>query len=83
MPGGGTFYSAIADLIGSLANRCTTITSFCPALSGIDKQTIRWFCNLIGYTNDIESGGIFVSGGTMANYLSVLTSRHYKLKEPS
>lgn len=82
VPGGGNFYSSLADMISSMFNRYTTITSFCPSLSGIDKQVIKWLCEIVGYTNTTESGGILVSGGTTANYMSVLCSRHIKLIEP-
>jgi len=63
-------------------NRYTPITSFCPSLSGIEKHVIKWLCETVGYSNTTDSGGILVSGGSTANFMSVLCSRHIKLKEP-
>ncbi len=36
-----------------------------PSATEIERQTIRWCAELIGYP--VECGGLFVSGGTMAN----------------
>ena len=82
IPGGGNIYGAIADMISSLANRYTQICLFSPAFAGMDKQVIKWLCETVGYTNSLESGGILVSGGTMANFMSVLCGRKIKLHIP-
>ena len=82
VPGGGNIYGAIADMISSMINRYTTITLFCPSLCGMDKQVIKWLCDTVGYKNSLESGGILVSGGSMANFMSVLCARQVKLKDP-
>lgn len=43
----------------------------------IERLTIGWLATLIGYTPD--AGGLFVSGGNMANFLGFLTARRNKL----
>lgn len=65
-----------------MINRYTTITSFCPALAGIDKQVVKWLCEMVGYTNVAESGGILLSGGSLANFMGILCARHHNLKVP-
>ena len=48
-----------------------------PMASEIEAQTIRWIAELIGYPP--ESGGILVTGGTMANFVAFLAARKTKL----
>ena len=42
----------------------------------IEKQTIQWLGELIGYP---AGGGIMVSGGNMANFIGFLAARKAKL----
>jgi glutamate/tyrosine decarboxylase-like PLP-dependent enzyme len=39
----------------------------------IEAQAIRWIAELIGYPTDC--GGLFVSGGNMANFVALLAAR--------
>jgi aromatic-L-amino-acid/L-tryptophan decarboxylase len=39
----------------------------------IEAQTVRWIAELIGYPTD--AGGLFVSGGNMANIVGLLAAR--------
>lgn len=43
----------------------------------IETITIRWLCQLMDYPEG--SGGIFLSGGSMANLQALATARHIKL----
>ena len=54
-----------------------------PSFSGMEKQVIKWLCETVGYTNTLESSGILLSGGSMANFMSVLCAREIKLKDPN
>jgi glutamate/tyrosine decarboxylase-like PLP-dependent enzyme len=47
-----------------------------PAAAAIERQVLRWVAGFIGYPED--TGGILVSGGTMANVTALLTAlRHH------
>jgi aromatic-L-amino-acid/L-tryptophan decarboxylase len=39
----------------------------------IERQTVRWIAELIGYPSDC--GGLLVSGGNMANFVAMLAAR--------
>ncbi len=47
------------------------------AASCIERELIRWMCGLAGYPDG--SGGLFVSGGSMANLTALTAARDAKL----
>ena len=47
-----------------------------PAATDIELQTLRWIAEFIGYPNNC--GGLFVSGGNMANFVCFLAARAAK-----
>lgn len=47
--------------------------------SCIEGKLIRWMCDLANYPK--EAGGLFVSGGSMANLTALATARNIKLNE--
>jgi glutamate/tyrosine decarboxylase-like PLP-dependent enzyme len=63
----------LADLLAASLNANVGAFQLAPIATEIEKQTIRWLAELIGFTNDC--GGIFVSGGNMANFLGFLAAR--------
>lgn len=70
---------ALADLIVSTINPNVGAFALSPMATEIEKQTIQWLAELIGYQTNC--GGIFVSGGNMANFLGFLAARKNKIKE--
>lgn len=48
-----------------------------PAVALIEKKLIRWLCDLAGYP--AEGGGLFVSGGSVANLTALTAARDAKL----
>jgi aromatic-L-amino-acid/L-tryptophan decarboxylase len=68
---------AIADLIASSVNANVGAFTLSPMATEIERQTIRWLAEFIGY--DPNCGGLFVSGGNMANFLGFLTARKQKI----
>lgn len=50
-----------------------------PSASCIESKIIEWMCKLAGYPD--TSGGLFVSGGSMANLTALTTARNVKLGE--
>ena len=73
--------SALADLLASSVNANVGAYILSPVATEIEKQTIRWIAEFIGY--DSKSGGTFVSGGNMANFIGYLTARYHKFKQQS
>ena len=73
IPGGGIFYSAIADLIADAVNRYTGVFAAAPALVQLEANVIRWFCEIIGYGRG--SGGILTTGGSLANFTAIVAAR--------
>ena len=63
--GSGSQIGALADAMASAVNPNCGGWRAAPAAIEIERRTIRWLAELIGYAP--ECGGVFVSGGTMAN----------------
>ena len=76
IPGGGLAESAIADLCSSVINHFTADSSTSPYACEINKQTIRWLCELVGYESD--SYGDICSGGSQATITALSVARKAK-----
>jgi aromatic-L-amino-acid decarboxylase len=48
-----------------------------PMATEIEKKTIKWLADFIGVSSDC--GGLFVSGGIMANFTAFLAARKVKV----
>lgn len=68
---------ALADLLASAVSPNTGGWILSPVASEIERQTIRWIAELIGYPADC--GGLLVSGGNMANFVPFLAAKRAKL----
>ncbi len=79
IPGGGLFYSAIADLIADAVNRYTGVFAAAPALVQLEANVVRWFCEIVGYGRG--SGGILTTGGSFANFSAIVAARKKLLPE--
>src|SRR6185369_6729573 len=67
---------ALADLLAATVNPNVGAYILSPVATEIEKQTIQWVAEFIGYPTDC--GGIFVSGGNMANFVGFLVARKAK-----
>ena len=67
---------ALADLLASGVNQNVGGWPLGPMAAEIERQTIRWLAELIGYPAD--TGGLLVSGGNMANFVGFLAARRAK-----
>jgi aromatic-L-amino-acid decarboxylase len=56
---------AFADLIASALNQNVPVWRSAPAAVHIERTTVRWLAQMIGYADD--AGGLLTSGGSMAN----------------
>ena len=73
IPGGGIVHAALAELITKVTNRYVGIDATAPFLSQIETDVIKWFCQMIGYSE--YSGGTLTSGGSIANLTGVICAR--------
>jgi glutamate/tyrosine decarboxylase-like PLP-dependent enzyme len=68
---------ALGDLLASAVNPNLGGWSLSPMASEIERQTIRWIAELLGFPADC--GGLLVSGGNNANFVGFLAARRKKL----
>jgi aromatic-L-amino-acid/L-tryptophan decarboxylase len=66
----------LGELLASTINANCGAWLLSPMASEIEAQTVRWIAEMIGYPTD--SGGLFVSGGNMANIVCFLAARAAK-----
>ncbi len=67
---------ALGDLLAAAVNPNVGAWPLSPMASEIEAQTIRWIAEMLGYP--VECGGLFVSGGNMANIVCFLAARRAK-----
>ena len=66
----------LADFLASALNPNVGGWMLSPAASEVEAQTIRWIAEFIGYPT--SCGGLFVSGGNMANFVCFVAARAAK-----
>jgi len=79
IPGGGIFYSALADLIADTVNRFVGVWLAAPALSQLEANVLAWFSEIVGYP--ASARGILTSGGSLANFSAIVVARRERLGE--
>lgn len=73
--GSGAMVGILAEALAACTNTNAGAWNLGPAATEIERQSLRWIARFVGYPED--SGGILVSGGTMANFTALLTAlRH-------
>src|SRR6266446_5558938 len=72
----GTPIAAFADLLASTLNANLTIWRSAPAPVELERLTIDWIRQILGFP--AEAGGLFVSGGSMANLAALAAARPTK-----
>jgi len=72
----GTALAAFADLLASTLNANLTVWRSAPAPVELERLTIDWIRQILGF--NAEAGGIFVSGGSMANFTAIAAARQTK-----
>jgi glutamate/tyrosine decarboxylase-like PLP-dependent enzyme len=70
--GSGTMIATLADALASSINMNAGGWKAGPAATEIERRTICWIAEMIGYPT--SCGGLFTSGGTMANFTALLTA---------
>ncbi|WP_353095206.1 aminotransferase class V-fold PLP-dependent enzyme [Tissierella praeacuta] len=79
VPGPASMLSWLGDVITSAYNIHAASWATSSAASCIEQELISWLCAQVGY--DEKSGGLFVSGGSMANMTALTAARDTILKE--
>ncbi len=79
IPGGGIPQSAIGDLNAEMVNRYTSIWLPAPGQAQIETVAVRWLCDMVEYPEDAR--GLLTSGGSMANFIGLVTARRERLPE--
>src|SRR5580692_9632337 len=67
---------ALGELLAAAVNPNVGAWPLSPMASEIEAQTIRWIAEMLGYP--VDCGGLFVSGGNMANFVCFLAARQAK-----
>lgn len=67
----------LGELLAAGVNANVGAWSLSPAATEIERQTVSWIAELIGFPT--RCGGIFVSGGNMANMVCMLVARAARL----
>lgn len=66
----------LGDMLAAAVNPNVGAWLLSPMASEIEAQSIRWIAEMLGYPTDC--GGLFVSGGNMANMVCFLAARQAK-----
>src|SRR5438876_9582490 len=72
----GTPLAAFADLLASLLNANLTVWRSAPGPVEMERLTINWIRQILGF--NAKAGGLFVSGGSMANLAAIAAARQAK-----
>lgn len=79
VPGPASCVSWLGDIMTSAYNIHAGGSTLAPAVNCVEQQVIRWLADQAGF--GAEAGGIFVSGGSMANITALTAARDKKLTE--
>ena len=77
VPGPSNFISAMADTLATGFNVFSGGWAASPAATELEIVTINWLLKLFKFPNK-KGGGIFTSGGSMANLTGLVTARRQK-----
>ena len=76
--GTGTQISVLAEALAAALDPNLGGFRASPSATEVERQTVRWCAELIGYNPDC--GGLFLSGGTMANVTAIRIAMMAKAK---
>ncbi|MFC9709483.1 pyridoxal phosphate-dependent decarboxylase family protein [Paenibacillus sp. NPDC056933] len=79
VPGPASMISWLGDVMTAAFNRHAGSWMSSPAANSIEQGLIKWLCEQAGFNEN--SGGLFVSGGSMANLTAMTAARDEVLDE--
>jgi glutamate/tyrosine decarboxylase-like PLP-dependent enzyme len=77
VPGPSNYISAMADTLATGFNIFSGGWAASPAAAELEIITIQWLLKIFGFPVK-KGGGIFTSGGSMANLTAIVTARNIK-----
>src|SRR5712691_11874786 len=79
VPGPNNFMSAMADALAAGFNVFNGTWLGGSAAAAVELGVVRWLCRICGFPT--AAGGLFVSGGSMANLTALVAARHFLLQD--
>ena len=79
VPGPNNFVSTMADALASGFNVFNGTWLGGSAAAAVELGVIRWLCRICGFPE--SAGGLFVSGGSMANLTGLVAARNALLRD--
>jgi aromatic-L-amino-acid decarboxylase len=76
IPGGGIYYSALADYLTDVFNRYAGVFYAGPGAVRMENMLIRWMNDLVGYPP--TASGNLTTSGSLANMIAVVVARDAK-----
>jgi aromatic-L-amino-acid/L-tryptophan decarboxylase len=70
--GSGTMIGTLAEALAASVNMNAGGWKAGPSATEVERRTVTWMAEMIGYPTDC--GGLFTSGGTMANFTAIETA---------
>jgi len=79
--GAGNPISVMAQALSMTLNPYSSHFNMAPGLVALEAETLKWFINLAGLPES-TAGGLFTTGGSLANLQALAAARTQKLKTP-
>jgi aromatic-L-amino-acid/L-tryptophan decarboxylase len=79
VPGPNNFVSTMADALAAGFNIFNGTWLGGSAAAAVELGLVRWLCRVCGFPK--AAGGLFVSGGSMANLTALVAARHALLQD--
>src|SRR5438105_12725314 len=79
VPGPNNFVSTMADALAAGFNIFNGTWLGGSAAAAVELGVVRWLCRICGFSD--AAGGLFLSGGSMANLTALVAARHSLLKD--
>ena len=79
VPGPASSISWLGDIMTAAYNIHAGGSKLAPTVNCIEQKLLKWLCEKAGFTEG--AGGVFVSGGSMANITALTAARDNKLTD--
>jgi len=73
IPGGGLYYSALADYLVAITNKYAGVYFAAPGAVRIEKMLLRWMTDFVDYPK--SAAGDITTGGSIACLTAIVTAR--------
>lgn len=77
--GSGNSLSVMGQALAMTLNQYTSHFNMAPGLVALEAETLKWFIHLVGFPES-TAGGLFTTGGSLANLQGLAMARRHKLK---